>query len=236
MGVGTRATVSVPLDSLDFKTSTSGQSTPRRDLLAGLVSFGIFGPAGLRPAMAAAASTGITASSLIRPGDPIYGNPQGTVTIVDFYDIRCPPCRAMNLRIQKLLTADDSLRYVPIDYPILGPASVRGVKALFAAAMQGKYQALRAILMRQRQRPNMAVLEQDAKRAGIDVPRLELDMNGDRVAARIQRNLRRGRALGIHGIPTFFVGPERVTGGLSYDDLRAVVAQVQKSAINAGNS
>ena len=61
-------------------------------------------------------------------------------------------------------------------------------------------------------------------------------MNGDQVAARIERNLRRGRALGIHGIPTFFVGSKRVSGGLTYDDLRAVVAEVKKSASESRNS
>lgn len=199
----------------------------RRCLLAGFVTSGFLvaitgsATAGTRPAT-------VTASHLIRPGDPVYGNPHGTVTIVDFYDIRCPPCRAMNLRIQKLLQKDRFLRYVPVDYPILGPASVLGVKALFAAALQGKYKPLRAVLMRQKQKPTMAVLKDDAKRVGLDWQQIELDMNGDRVAARVQRNLRRGRALDIHEIPTVFIGGRKIVGGLTYDDLQSVVMEAEK--------
>lgn len=234
MTSGSRTTASVPLQGLGFEAPYAGRRMLLRGL-AGFVPFGLLGTADF-PVAAAAESTRIAASSLVRPGDPVYGNPHGTVTIVDFYDIRCPPCRAMNLRIQKLLTTDHFLRYVPVDYPILGAASVLGVKALFAAAMQGKYDALRATLMRQKQKPDMAILKHDAKQVGLDWPKLELDMNGDKVAARIERNLRRGRALGIHGIPTFFVDAKRISGGLTYDDLCAVVAEAENIASKVRNS
>lgn len=209
-----------------------GLELARRCIATGIVALGVFGLPGARAAATPAPGSPITASALIRTGDPIYGNRRGSVTIVDFYDIRCPPCRAMNARIQKLLRTDHFLRYVPVAYPILGPASVLGTKALVAAAMQGhdKYRALRAILMRQKRKPDTAILHRDASRVGLDWQRLELDMNGDRVAARIDRNLRRGRALGIHEIPTFFIGSRRIVGGLTYQDLRAVVAEAHASA------
>lgn len=236
MASGSRAVKSVPQDSRASIALPSGRRAVLRGLPASCLALGLLGLAGPTSAAVDMSPARIAASNLIRPGDPVYGNPRGTVTIVDFYDIRCPPCRAMNLRIQTLIKAENFVRYVPVDYPILGPASVLGVKALFAAAMQGKYTALRAILMVQKQKPDMAVLQRDAKQIGLDWPRLELDMNGDRVAARIQRNLRRGRAIGVHGIPTFFVGPKRVAGALSYDDLRDLVAEVESSANEAKNS
>lgn len=232
MASGTRTIVSVPLGSLDFAAPNPGRRIVLRDVLVAMA---------LAPLVSAGKASAkdparVAATDLIRPGDPVYGNPHGTVTIVDFYDVRCPPCRAMNRRIQKLVKTDRSLRYVPVDYPILGALSVLAVKALFAAAMQGKYEALRTILIRQKQKPDMKLLEHDARQIGLDWPQLELDMNGDRVAARIERNLRRGRAVGVHGIPTLFVGNKRISGGLTYDDLRAVVAEVAKSADSAGNS
>jgi len=235
MACGTWSIESAPQDSRDSKASFFDRRTLLRRLLMGLFSLGPLGAARVPSAMAATDSASVTASGLIVAGDPVYGNPHGTVTIVDFNDIRCPPCRMMNQRVQTLLKTDHSLRYVPIDYPILGPASELGVKAIFAAAMQGKYEALRAILMHQKRKPDMAVLEQNAKRAGLDLPQFALDMNGDRVAARVQRNLSRGRALAIHGIPTLFVGAKRITGGLTYDDLRSVVEQAKKSADNTND-
>ncbi len=175
----------------------------------------------------ASAETVPDAETLLRPGDPILGNPKGDVTIVDFYDIRCPPCRAMDVWIKKLLKSDAGIRYVPIDYPILGAASELGVKALFAAQIQGRYQALRDDLMTEISSPENTSIEADAKVLGLDWTQMELDMNGDTVAAHIAANLARGRALNVPGIPALYVGNIFVPGELSYDDLTSIVAMAR---------
>jgi protein-disulfide isomerase len=167
----------------------------------------------------------ISAASLVRPSDPIEGSPNGTVTIIDFSDVRCPPCRAMNRRIQQLLKTDHTLRYVPVDFPILGPASILATKALFAAQIQGKYFALRARLMSDKRPPTLAILQNDAASLGLDWPRLQHDMDSKQTAQRIKTNLARGKAVGFHEIPAMYIGTIRVVGGLTSADLRAVVAQ-----------
>jgi len=181
---------------------------------------------GLAVATGAAAPLGkVNAASLVRPGDPIYGNPHGQVTIIDFYDIRCPPCRAMNKRIHKLLETDHDIRYVPVEYPILGPAGMLATKALYAARMQGAYRRMRALLMAQKPMPTMALMQEDAQQLGLDWPKMQAAMAGKAVAAEIAVNLARGRALGIHEIPAMYIGPVRVVGGLTSEDLRSVVRQ-----------
>lgn len=176
------------------------------------------------------ASQHIDAASLVKSGDPVLGNPHGTVTIVDFYDIRCLPCRAANLAIEQLLKTDRFVRYVPVDYPLLGQASVVGAKALLGAEIQGKYAALHQILMHQTAIPDAAVLERDAKTVGLDWQLLEFDMDGDRVAAHLEANMRRGRALGIKRVPVLFIGAKRINGALRYQDLRSVVDEAHKEA------
>lgn len=174
------------------------------------------------------ADTTPNAASLVRPGDPIFGNPSGNLTIVDFYDIRCPPCRAMDVRIKKLLQADSGIRYVPVDYPILGAASELGARALMAAQMQGKYQPFRAMLMQDSAPPSDALIEADAKALSLDWPEFQLDMNGDTVAAHIASNLSRGESLNIQGIPAIFIGSIFVPGELRYSDLVSVVAMARQ--------
>jgi protein-disulfide isomerase len=176
-----------------------------------------------RPALAAQAP--IDAASLVRPGDPVFGSPKGSLTIVDFYDIRCPPCRAMDPRFQRLLRADHEVRYVPIDYPLLGAASILGTEALFAAQEQGKYAQLHARLMTQKRPPSDAVLKADAKALGLDWQRLEFSMSGDAIAHRIAANLALGQGLGIKEIPTMFVNDRKIAGALSYDDLRSIMRE-----------
>ncbi len=197
----------------------------RRLFVAALVATRLAGPA------LAAPPGGIPdAARLVRPGDPILGNPAGDLTIVDFYDLRCGPCRAMEPRLRRLLAADHGIRYVPIDDPILGPASQLGVAALFAAQEQGAYAALRARLLIETAPPSLRVIRADAVALGLDWPKLEMTMSGDAVARRITANLARGRALGIRGVPTFVIGSILVPGALGEADLVAVVAIARRRA------
>ncbi len=163
--------------------------------------------------------TAFTAASLMRPGDPVYGNPKADVTVVDFYDIRCPPCRRMNLRFNKLMLTNHDFRYVAVDYPILGKPSTLGTRALFAAALQHKYRALRHILMRQRRKPTRALLKQDAQKVGIDWATLKTDMNSPAITARLKGNLARGHDLGLKYVPSWYIGHQRIIGSISYADL-----------------
>jgi protein-disulfide isomerase len=81
------------------------------------------------------------------PADPVAGNPNGDVTVVEFYDARCPYCRRMVPVVAELLRRDPNVRFVYKDFPILGPASTLGARALLAAQKQGGYFKLHAILM-----------------------------------------------------------------------------------------
>src|ERR1700740_3242330 len=58
------------------------------------------------------------------PGSPVGGNPQGDVTIVEFFDYRCPYCKQVQPSLQKLLDQDRKLRFVYKEMPVLGAPSV----------------------------------------------------------------------------------------------------------------
>ena len=78
------------------------------------------------------------AGTLVDPADPVLGNPLANVTIVEFYDTRCPYCRRMLPTHAALLQADPNVRIVFKDLPILGPASQLEGRALLAAQRQGR--------------------------------------------------------------------------------------------------
>jgi protein-disulfide isomerase len=194
----------------------------RRSLFYGLAA--LLSAGGARADTAPATPT---AASLVRPDDPIMGNPHGDVTIVDFYDIRCPPCRAMDVWLNRLLTADPGIRYVPVDYPILGAPSQLGTEALFAAQLQGKYVPFRKFLMTEVAPPTTAAMQAEAAALKLDWSQMEFDMAGDAVAQHIAKNLDRGAQLNLDGIPALFVGPIFVQGALGYDDMVSVVAMAR---------
>ena len=79
--------------------------------------------------------------------DPIAGNPKGDVTLVEFFDVRCPYCRRMVSVVDELIKREPNLRIVYKDLPVLGPGSVAGARALLAAQKQGGYLKLPTLLM-----------------------------------------------------------------------------------------
>ena len=53
--------------------------------------------------------------------DPVKGNPQGRVTIVEFFDARCGYCKQLHPTMEQLIQRERDVRVVMKDLPILGP-------------------------------------------------------------------------------------------------------------------
>src|SRR5262249_31361134 len=81
------------------------------------------------------------------PTSPVGGNPQGNVTIVEFFDYRCPYCKQMEPALESLLREDGNIRIVYKEFPILGKDSVYASHMALAAKKQGKYDAFHAAMM-----------------------------------------------------------------------------------------
>lgn len=158
------------------------------------------------------------------PGDPVAGNPQGDVTLVEFYDLRCPYCRHMLPAIATLLAKDSKLRLVYKDIPVLGEASVLGARAVLAAQRQGGYLKLQQALMSGSGQITEASIEQAATRLGLDWPRLRRDMDAPEIKQRIEANLTLARSLGIDGTPSFVVGSRMLPGAVPLEALQSAVA------------
>lgn len=75
------------------------------------------------------------------PDQPVIGNPQGDVTLVEFYDYQCPCCRQGHPAILDLMRGDGNIRLVMKDWPIFGETSVHGLKLGLGAAGLGRYEA-----------------------------------------------------------------------------------------------
>lgn len=159
-----------------------------------------------------------------KAGDPVAGNPNGDVTVVEFYDLRCPYCRRMLPAIDALLHQDPKIRLVYKDIPILGPASVLGARAVLAAQRQDGYARLQAALMHANPQFTEDSLRTAAQQAGLDWPRLQRDMQDPAIAARIQANLDLARQLGIDGTPAFVVGKQLIPGAVELAELQDAVA------------
>jgi protein-disulfide isomerase len=164
---------------------------------------------------------------LIDPADPVGGNPQGNVTIVEFFDTRCPYCKRLEPTMAELLAHDHQIKLVYKDLPILGPASVLGTRALLAAQRQGGYEKLREAIMAAPPDTTKAIIQAAAQRLGLDWPRLEHDMDDKSIDARIEANVQLVRSLGIEGTPALIIGDTLVPGAVELADLQKSVAAVR---------
>ncbi len=191
---------------------------------------------GARQRAALRAGLGASRQALVAdPADPVAGNPHGDVTIVEFFDTRCQYCRRLEPTMASLLASDHGVRLVYKDLPVLGPASVLGSRALFAAqrqsdAVPGAYQKLRNALMRPGAEQSREGVLAEAKALGLDVARLERDMADPVIQRRIDANLNLARILGIQGTPALVIGDKLIPGAVDLAELEQAV----KAARSAG--
>lgn len=166
------------------------------------------------------------ASALFDASDPSAGNPHGNVTIAEFYDPRCPYCRQLAPILATFVAKDGNVRIVYKDYPILGPASDLGSRALLAAQRQGRYEALRQALLSSSPDFTEGSIRQAADRVGLDFAQLKRDMNSIGVREKLSANRELAEALGIDGTPTLIVG-EKIIEGADLPSIAAAVANVR---------
>jgi len=162
------------------------------------------------------------------PHSEIAGNPQGDVTVVEFFDYRCPYCRQAHTQLQALLKRDPKVRVVLKEFPILGPESVLASRAAIAAREQGKYLPFHTALLETRAL-NEETIFRLAADVGLDVDRLKKDMGKPEVQAIIMRNRKLAETLGITGTPAFVIGDQLAPGALGVERLAAMVEEARAS-------
>jgi protein-disulfide isomerase len=156
--------------------------------------------------------------------DPVLGNVEGDVTLVEFFDYRCGYCRAMVEPMQSLLRGDPQLRIVMKEFPILGSDSLLASKAALAAHLQGGYEAMHWALLAEN-RIDETVIRRLAEAQGLDVERLIQDMASDDIASHIQDNILLAQGLAINGTPSFVIGDTIIPGAVPGGRLEELVSQ-----------
>lgn len=164
------------------------------------------------------------------PNAPVLGNPDGDVTVVEFFDYNCPYCKRAMAEVQGLLDGDDNVRLVYREWPILGDGSVFAAKAALASREQGKYEEFHWALMGMQGRAEEASVMRIAEEVGLDVERLREDMEAPEIREHIATSMRLTQALGFSGTPSFVIGDNLVPGFVEVDRLRALVEETRETA------
>ncbi|MFD1794507.1 DsbA family protein [Paracoccus aurantiacus] len=165
------------------------------------------------------------------PALPVLGNPDGDVTLTEFFDYNCPFCRSNMTDVQRLIGEDPKLRVVFREWPVFGDGSFFAAKASLASLKQGKYWQLHSALMSMKGRAEEATVMRAARQAGLDIPKLKTDMEKREILDQIYETMDLADTMMLTGTPTFIAGHEAAFGKLGLSDLKKLVAQARKDLL-----
>ncbi|MCZ0963640.1 DsbA family protein [Paracoccus benzoatiresistens] len=169
---------------------------------------------------------------LFDPDQPVLGNPQGDVTVVEFFDYQCPFCKRGHSDLMAEVEADGNVRLVMKDWPIFGGASVLASQLVLGAVEEGTYVAAQAALMATPARLSEDDVRSTLMAAGLDPAAMLAAYRQDRERwdGLMDRNSRQAAALGLQGTPAFIIGQTLLPGAPDRDRLRAAIAAARGSA------
>jgi protein-disulfide isomerase len=152
-------------------------------------------------------------------GSAWAGNPEGDVTLVEYFDYNCGYCRASLPLIADLLKRDPKLRIVYRDLPILSDESRAAARASLAAAQQGKFQGFHDALYAAGP-VSEATIKGAAARAGVSLAAIDTGI----VDAEIAKNMQTAAKLGMNGTPSWVVGDRILSGALPIEEIEKAIA------------
>ena len=163
------------------------------------------------------------------PNSWVGGNPEGSVTIVEFSDYRCGYCRKAHPEVMQLLELDGDIRYIVKEFPILGEQSTLAARfaiAVLRVAGPEAYGQVHDLLytgMRGDVTPE--ALDRLATDLGLDAAPILAEMTAPEVDAIIADNLALAQRLRISGTPTFVIGDQMIRGYVPLDAMTGIVAE-----------
>jgi protein-disulfide isomerase len=198
-------------------------------LIGALLAFATIAQSPHASAQSADRST-LSRDNILRDPDvPVLGNPNGDVSIVEYFDYRCPYCKKVHPELEKVVRADGNIRVIFKDWPVFGGVSIYAAKIALAANFQGKYSEAHEALISSSTRLTEENIQTILTKAGIDVERAKRDLatNQTSIDAVLARNHAQAIELGFQGTPAFIIGHFRVPGALDADSFKKAVADAR---------
>ena len=158
----------------------------------------------------------------------VVGNPTGDITIVEFFDYNCPYCKTAAKDLQNLIKADENIKFIPREWPILNNNSVIAAKAALASIAQGKYKEYHWRLMKEGSLTETKIFE-IAKNLEIDIASLKKDMESEFVINHIAKSTALARRIGFSGTPLFIIEGKFFPGFVPLEELELIISDIRES-------
>lgn len=158
----------------------------------------------------------------------ILGNPEGSVTLVEFTDYACGFCRQSVADVEALIAANPDLKVVIREYPILSEESADAARMALAAAGQGRFAAFHAAMFRLGP-PSAANIEAAAKEAGVDLAKARAAIASGVPDTHLRNNAMLASRIGVSGTPAWVVGNRALSGAVGREAIGEAVEEARKS-------
>ncbi len=147
----------------------------------------------------------------------VKGNPDATVTLIEYSDFQCPACATAQPVVKDILNEfGDSIKFEYKHFPLpMHPLALPAARAAEAAGQQGKFFEFHDMLFENQKtwsnsaNPS-ATFIQYAEELGLDVQKFRQHMNSSLLSDQISEDKKEGFDLGITGTPTFFLNGEKM--------------------------
>ena len=161
----------------------------------------------------------------------VIGNPNGKITLVEFFDYNCGYCKRALGDLVTLMKAEPELRVVLKDFPVLGPNSVDA--ALIASAARKQISGEKFFEFHQKLLLGHGPTGRDqalavAKEMGLDMDKLQKDAKDPAVRAGLEDVMKVADQLNLTGTPSDVVGDEAVVGAVGLTELKKKVEATGK--------
>ncbi len=165
------------------------------------------------------------------PTADVAGNPNGDITVVEFFDYNCGYCKRGLHDIVKLVDTDKNVRVVFKELPILSKGSEEASRVAIASGKQGKYWEVHRAMLEAKGVMNEASALALAGKLGLDLDKLKKDMASPEVDAEIKKSEALAKKMGVNGTPHFLVGDRAIPGAPEdlYEQLEKHVTELRKS-------
>ncbi|HWJ76293.1 MAG TPA: DsbA family protein [Kaistia sp.] len=159
----------------------------------------------------------------------VLGNPNGDVTLVEFFDYNCGYCKRAHADMKRLMDEDKGLRVVLKEFPVLGPGSEEAaqIAVVVHEMAPDKYQAFFDELLMSKGEVNGARALAVATDIGLDADAIKARLKEPEIAATINESYALAQALGINGTPTYVMQGDVVVGAVGYDTLKQKIKSVR---------
>lgn len=162
------------------------------------------------------------------PDHVVLGNPDGDVTLVEFFDYNCGYCRSALPDLVALLDEDPNLKVILKEFPILSQGSMDAARLAVAFnRTDGDYWDFHQALFSSRGQVTKQTALDAAKAQDINPVELELEAQSEDVAQVIQRSFTIAEALDITGTPSYIIGNEIIPGAIGLEGLRERIANMR---------